>query len=171
MSKRRTKAKAKQPGPRISKRTKRPVREQKGAPPKIEDNEKTRALLKGLGAILATQKESASVLGVTEQTLITFFKKNPVCRDVYETGKDSGKVSLRRDMFALAKKNATMALFLAMNVLGMKDRRAFGGDAEDRPKRIIFEGGLPKVPYPEDPKPVDDGKVVPINQPAKAAGA
>lgn len=127
-------------------------------------------ILEGLGAILSTTREASAVLGISEPTLFALFKRDSEARLKFEIGKEKGKVSLRRNMFSLSTKNATMALFLAMNILGMKDRRAFGGDNEEKPTRIIFEGGLPKVDTAPPSAPADEKNVVRLDTKKKAKG-
>lgn len=83
----------------------------------------TRDLLTNLGTMMCTQREVASALGVTEKTLITFFKREPEAKELFLRGVMMGKVSLRRSQFELAKKNARMAIFLGKVILGQKDRR------------------------------------------------
>lgn len=95
-----------------------------GRPPALTDAPETMKALKGLGRIQATTKESAAVLGVSEPTFIAFLKRFPGARDVYEMGKEEGKVSLRRLQFRLAERNAAMAIFLGKNHLGQRDDQA-----------------------------------------------
>jgi hypothetical protein len=82
-----------------------------------------RDLLRNLGSIHATTREAAAILGIEEKTLFTFFDREPEARDIFEGGKELGRVSLRRKQFNLADKNATMAIFLGMNYLGQQDMR------------------------------------------------
>lgn len=79
--------------------------------------------LSGLGSIMATSRECAAVLGVTEPTLFAFFNRHPDARDAWESGKEQGKASLRRKQFDLATTNATIAIFLGLNLLEQKDLR------------------------------------------------
>lgn len=89
----------------------------------MADREQAKKLLGGLGAIMASWEECATALGIGEVTLWRMFKRWPDTQDAYEDGKNAGKIGLRRDQFALAKKNATMGIFLGMNYLGQKDLR------------------------------------------------
>ncbi len=84
-----------------------------------------RQLLVNLGGLMCTQREIAAMLGVTEKTIIAFFKRVPEAKELFLRGTDMGKVSLRRAQFELANKNATMAIFLGKTLLGQKDRREF----------------------------------------------
>lgn len=49
--------------------------------------------------------------------------------DVYSEKRGIGKISLRRSQFALAQKNAAMAIFLGRNYLGQKNQ-----DYDDNPE-------------------------------------
>lgn len=86
-----------------------------------------RSILPRLGAIMCTTKEVAACLGVTEPTLFALFKRQPEARELYESGKLRGVASLRRSQFALAEKNATMAIFLGLNYAEQRDRRELTG--------------------------------------------
>lgn len=94
--------------------------------PKKEIN---KDMFEGLCKIQCTEAEICDVLGVCVDTL------NGWCRENYqdETGepltfskvfaqkRGKGKASLRRAQWNLAKKNATMAIFLGKQYLGQKD--------------------------------------------------
>ena len=73
---------------------------------------------------------------MTKQTLIAFFNREPGSKEVFEQGKDLGRVSLRRTQFKLAGKSAAMAIFLGKNLLGQSDRHehALASRAEDAPE-------------------------------------
>ena len=80
-------------------------------------------LLHRYGRLFCTQEEVAGLLGVSHQTLITFFEREPEARKIFEDGRAHGKASLRRKQAALAEKNASMAIFLGMNYLDQQDMR------------------------------------------------
>lgn len=82
-----------------------------------------RDLLRNLGSIHATTRETAAILGISEPTLFAFFDREPEAREIFDGGKEIGKVSLRRKQMNLAEKNASMAIFLGMNYLGQHDMR------------------------------------------------
>lgn len=132
-----------------------PPRPKGGRPPSLVPDARTLQIVRGLGSIRATTKESAAVLGVSEPTFITFKKTHEEVAEAYEHGAEIGKVSQRRDLIQLARRNGNVAIFLAMNQLGMKDLRARwsalglgaqggkgGGAAGDR-RVIKIVGGLP----------------------------
>lgn len=80
-------------------------------------------LLHRYGQLFCTQEEVAGLLGVSHQTLISFFDREPLARQIFDDGRAHGKMSLRRSQARLAQKNATMAIFMGMNYLDQKDLR------------------------------------------------
>ena len=82
-----------------------------------------RDLFESLCGIMCTEEEICAVLHTSDKTLSGW------CKRVYGSGfsetqkrfSNRGKVSLRRYQFNLAKKNASMAIFLGKNYLGQKD--------------------------------------------------
>jgi hypothetical protein len=74
-----------------------------------------------LAAIQCTDMEIASVLNVSVRT-IERRKSQPAFAEAIERGKARGRVSLRRNLWALANKgNPAANIFLAKNLLGYKD--------------------------------------------------
>lgn len=102
----------------------------KGRPFAIQDVEQAISIIEGCGQIHCTQAEVAAVLKVDEDTLVSFFRRVPEAREAYERGKETGKASLRRHQFKLAEKNATMAIFLGMNILDQQDKRNLSGKVQ-----------------------------------------
>lgn len=92
-----------------------------GPKPKLEHSEALLDQIRALGRIQATVAESASVLRVSERTLQNFFAEHPDAKEAHEEGKLEGLASLRRKQFAMAEKNATMAIWLGKQYLGQKD--------------------------------------------------
>lgn len=92
-----------------------------GPKPKLEHSEKLVETIRALGRIQATVEETASVLRVSLRTLQNFFTSHPDAKDAHEEGKLEGLVSLRRRQFALAERNASMAIFLGKNYLGQRE--------------------------------------------------
>lgn len=77
-----------------------------------------------LCALQCTLEEVCGWFGITDVTLNTWCKENYEGRtfsEVFAEKRVAGKISLRRNMIQLASKNATMAIFLAKNWLGMSD--------------------------------------------------
>lgn len=97
----------------------------RGGRPKIEWNEKEWKQFEALCGIQCTQIEICQVMGVTDKTLTRLIKEhyNETFSEVYEKKSASGKASLRRIQFDIAKKgNAAMAIFLGKNYLGQSDK-------------------------------------------------
>jgi hypothetical protein len=103
-----------------------------GRPPKLVVDEKTLDLLEGLGRIQATTKEAAAVLKVSEPTFIKFVKQHIKAQEAFESGKESGRASLRRLQWKAAEGgNTTMMIWLGKQWLGQTDKVAneISGDA------------------------------------------
>ena len=89
----------------------------RGRPPIEIDLEQ----LKQLCALQCTDEEIASVLGISTDTLGRR-KADPEFLAVMMEGKATGKMSLRRIQWNLAKTNPAMAIFLGKNYLGQRDK-------------------------------------------------
>lgn len=70
-----------------------------------------------LASIMCTQEEIASVFGVDVRTLQ---RDKEFCR-VFKTGKDKGRMSLRRIQWKHAETNPSMAIWLGKQYLGQRD--------------------------------------------------
>lgn len=101
----------------------------KGGRPRIKIDQ---SLFEKLCGIQCNQKEMESVLGCSADTIEKWCKRtyqdengNPMLyRDVYQRFAGHGKVALRRYQLALAKKSASMAIWLGTQWLGQRDFRA-----------------------------------------------
>lgn len=88
----------------------------------------------GLCAIQCTCEEMCAVFGCCEDTLNSWCKKtykdengNPMTfSDVFKQKRLAGKASLRHAQFQLAKKNATVAIWLGKQWLGQSDNPVRG---------------------------------------------
>lgn len=77
-----------------------------------------------LCTLQCTLEEVCGWFGVQDDTLNKWCRENYEGRtfsEVFAEKRVAGKISLRRNMLQLASKNATMAIFLAKNWLGMSD--------------------------------------------------
>ena len=77
-----------------------------------------------LCGLQCTLEEICSWFDITDVTLNTWCKNNyegKTFSEVFAIKRGQGKISLRRNMLRLSEKNATMAIFLAKNWLGMTD--------------------------------------------------
>ena len=128
------------------------VKQNKGGRPRKELNQET---FEGLCEIQATLEEIAGVLRVSEDTVERW------CKRTYELGfadahkkfSATGKTSLRRYQFDLAKKgNATMLIWLGKQYLGQTDKPTDELDEDINPEEIsrgvlsgILEAALRKA--------------------------
>ncbi len=96
--------------------------EETGGRPRMLLNERGAAVIKRMAEIMCTNEEIADVLGVGVD-LITNDNNNAVFQAAKREGQVRGKMSLRRKQFALAEKNANMAIFLGKNYLDQKDKQ------------------------------------------------
>lgn len=96
--------------------------EETGGRPRMLLNERGAAVVKRMAEIMCTNEEIADVLGVGVD-LITNDNNNAVFQAAKREGQVRGKMSLRRKQFALAEKNANMAIFLGKNYLDQKDKQ------------------------------------------------
>lgn len=121
-------------------------RKKPGPKPLLQPDEKTITLIRQLGTIQCTDVEVASVLKVSRAVLHVFFSKHPEARQAWKDGQDEGKASLRRKQFAMAEKNAAMAIWLGKQYLGQKDKHELSGDAEGAPIKasITVMTGVPR---------------------------
>lgn len=107
------------------------------ARPRIEWDEKQWRAFEGLCSIMCTQEEICGVLEVTDKTLTRLIKEHYDLEfsEAYARFTANGKASLRRKQFALAEKNAIMAIFLGKVYL--KQREAFD-DSETEDTTELF---------------------------------
>lgn len=96
--------------------------EETGGRPRMLLNERGAAIVKRMAEIMCTNEEIADVLGVGVD-LITNDNNNQTFQDAKRAGQVNGKMSLRRKQFALAAKNANMAIFLGKNYLDQRDKQ------------------------------------------------
>lgn len=78
------------------------------------------ALVYDLAGIMCTEEEIACVLGTTVEVLHNKVNLETFTEQM-KNGKESGKASLRRYQFELAKRNPSMAIWLGKQYLGQKD--------------------------------------------------
>lgn len=120
-----------------------------GRPFKIRDCAHAAEELFKLGNIRATVDEAAAFLGISKAALNRLFTREPSCKRAFDEGKEVGRLSQRRELLQLSKTNGAVAIFLAMNDLGLKDKRYLGlnpgGQFQNRePLRVVVKGGLPQ---------------------------
>lgn len=130
-----------------------PAARKPGRPPVIEYSEATLKTFAGLGRLQCTNEEVAAWFACAEQTVLNFWAKYPDAREAFDQGKQQGRVSLRRSQFRLADKNATMAIFLGMNVLDQEDRRGMRVEADP------IKHEHTHTVAPDEPKPVTEAEL------------
>lgn len=119
------KEKAARKPPKKAKKTGKP-----GRPPKIAHNQKTLDEIRKLAAMQCTEAEAAAWFECDQATFNRFLHKHQKAKNLWETGHDYGRMSLRRAQFASAitDKNVTMQIFLGKNWLGQADKAEVKGD-------------------------------------------
>ena len=80
-------------------------------------------IVKGLCRIHCTQLEIASVIDISEDTLVRRIKSKykMTFAEYYKKNSSKGKISLRRYQFELAQRNVSMAIWLGKQWLGQRD--------------------------------------------------
>lgn len=76
-----------------------------------------------LCSMQCTLDEIAGFFNCSPDTIENFCKRTyeTTFSDIYKSFSAKGKISLRRNQFKIAEKNATMAIFLGKQYLGQKD--------------------------------------------------
>lgn len=95
-------------------------------------------IVRKLAAVMCTEEEIASVLEVSVEVLHNKLNDRTFL-EYYKSGKEEGKASLRRTQFELAKKNASMAIWLGKQYLGQRDDAAEDKDKENDARHITVE--------------------------------
>lgn len=80
---------------------------------------------------MCTQEETASVMGVSLETLREFWLRYPEVKILWEDGGPYAKASLKRLQWKHAEESPHMAIFLGKNMLGQSDRVEHGGSGKD----------------------------------------
>lgn len=121
--------------------------------PKIEINKKQ---FEKLCEFQCTEQEIADFFNCSIDTINNYCKKNydMTFSDTFKKKSSKGKVSLRRNQFALSKKNSNMAIFLGKQYLGQKDIQTFDGglSAPSLSIKVVDNSNLEKVLYEEEDK-------------------
>lgn len=99
------------------------ARNKGGRPRTLNPDPQTLKQLTAWSSIMCTEAEAAAVLGVSVNTFKKFLADCPEARAAFDDGRGQGRMSLRRKQFALAEKNAAVAIFLGKNYLGQSDRQ------------------------------------------------
>lgn len=105
------------------------------------------ALLRKLAVIHCTQEEMASVVGVSVDTLHRRYAEQ------IKSGRDEGKMSLRRKMWELALSgNVSLLIWLSKNELGMSDKVEEKKEVKAKVEAIeyVAEWGKPAIEAKEE---------------------
>lgn len=80
-------------------------------------------IFENLCGLMCTLEEIANIFDCSEDTIERWCKRTYGFgfAEAFKKGSSKGKMSLRRAQFELAKKNASMAIFLGKNYLGQRD--------------------------------------------------
>lgn len=86
-----------------------------------------------LCALQCTKEEICGFFSTTDKTLESWCKRTykKGFSEIFREKRGTGKISLRRMQFQLAKKSAAMAIFLGKNWLGQTDKGQGIEDTED----------------------------------------
>ena len=126
---------------------KEPAKKKMGRPP-IEIDKK---MFESLCSIQCSKKEICQVMNVKKRTLERWCKKtyDQTFVAVFDEKRVAGVVSLRRSGFTLAKTNAAVWIFMAKNLLGMKDKPEEDQDAVE-PTPVIVNINVQDCSKPKD---------------------
>ena len=86
-----------------------------------------------LANIQCTQDEIAGFLGISTRT----FQRDEKCMELYNQGRENGKISLRRMQWRHAEKSASMAIFLGKQYLGQRDVVEEKNEGIDKVKELL----------------------------------
>lgn len=106
-----------------------------------------------LCGLMCTEKEISAFFEVDIDTLVTWCKKTygMTFSDIFNIKKELGNVSLRRNMQKMSETIPSVAIFLAKNRLGMKDKSDDVSELKTPIVNIqmIDQGSLEKALYDE----------------------
>lgn len=76
-----------------------------------------------MGKLQCTTREAAAFLEVCHDTFLKFVDQDKKAREVFENGKETGKLSLRRMQLKSAEAgNVSMQIWLGKQLLGQRDK-------------------------------------------------
>jgi len=116
----------------------KPAKKKNGRPKKEIDQK----AFEGLCGLQCTRQEVCQFFNISDKTLDKWCKETykKSFSAIFAEKRVAGKVSLRRNMFALSKTSASMSIFMAKNWLGMRDIPADDdGPAEAQPVTVTIE--------------------------------
>lgn len=109
--------------------------------PRLKLNQFGIEIISKLAGMRCSEEEIASFLEVTVETLHNKENKEAFLECI-KKGENIGKVGLRQNLYRLSKTNPAVCIFLAKNVLGMKDNPE---PPIDDNEKIVFVNDIPEV--------------------------
>lgn len=101
--------------------------------------------IRRLSELQVTDKEAAAFFGISLATFREMIRVDSAARDAWEDGRQLGRISLRRNQFALSKHNASMAQWLGKQYLDQKDVQQLEMSGRDgEPIKMLDLGRLTK---------------------------
>ena len=128
---------------------KKPAKKNKGGRPKKII---TKKLFEELCKLQCSMDEICEVVGVTDKTLTKWCKETygKSFSGIFKAKRGKGKISLRRNMMVMAQSNAAVAIFLAKNWLGMKDKPEEDSEAV-KPTPVTVNINVKDCSKPKEP--------------------
>ena len=114
--------------------------------------------------IQCTREECCSWFMVSKNTLVSWVKNTYGMKfeEVAEIYRGQGRVSQRRNLYKLAERNASVAIFLAKNELGMSDMPVAIDTGEDQKS---FAESIKKATKAMDRFNIEEIADIPIEEP------
>ncbi len=92
-----------------------------GRPPKLQADDATLRLIRECAGHMCTIREAAAFLAVSHGTLETFLGTNKRAAEAWDSGKNLGRASIRRQQFVHSKRHAGMSMFLGKVYLDQRE--------------------------------------------------
>jgi hypothetical protein len=96
-----------------------------------------RQLIDRLAQMGCTEYELATLCGISEETFRAVKRRQPEVVKIWETGRVTRKISLRHKLDRHADKQASAAIFLAKNELGMRDQFDIKGQVDHQHTGLV----------------------------------
>ncbi len=95
--------------------------------------------VRDLASLYCEPEEAAATLGLSCDVFQTSLKADLVVREAWEEGRALARVRLRRALFRQSETNASVAKFLAENILGYRDHAPLrdGDGADDKALTVV----------------------------------
>lgn len=101
--------------------------------------------IRALSELQVTDREAAAFFGISLQTFREMIRVDSSAREAWEDGRQLGRISLRKNQFALSRHNASMAQWLGKQYLDQKDVQQLEMSGRDgEPIKMLDLGRLSK---------------------------